>query len=55
VKVGDSIRYTVQVKQVGSVPQNGVTVSDDLSGVLDDATWVGDQTADSGLALKTGN
>lgn len=54
VTIGDTITYAVRVKQVGAAAQNGVTVTDDLSGVLDDATWVGDAKADSGSVTRSG-
>ncbi|MGN6125627.1 MAG: DUF7507 domain-containing protein, partial [Humibacter sp.] len=55
VTVGQTVGYTIQVKQVGAAAQNNVTVSDDLTGVLDDATWAGDLSADSGTATRSGN
>ncbi|WP_314146265.1 hypothetical protein [uncultured Leifsonia sp.] len=55
VKVGQTVTYTVTVRQVGAVAQKGVTVTDDLSDVLDDATWVGDEKADSGSVSRSGN
>lgn len=54
VTVGQKVTYTVVVKQVGALVQNAVTVSDDLSDVLDDAAWVGDETADSGAVSRSG-
>ncbi|GAB3610652.1 hypothetical protein GCM10027414_27780 [Humibacter ginsengiterrae] len=54
VTVGQTVKYTIQVKQVGAAAQNNVTITDDLSGVLDDATWNGDQTADSGKVTRSG-
>ncbi|MEN2738500.1 hypothetical protein ABCS02_11980 [Microbacterium sp. X-17] len=55
VRVGDAVTYSVAVAQVGRAPQAGVTVTDDLSGVLDDATWVGNQAASSGAVTRAGN
>lgn len=55
VKAGQTVTYTVVVKQVGAAAQPGVTVTDDLSDVLDDAAWVGDQTADAGTVSRAGN
>ncbi|WIB76986.1 DUF11 domain-containing protein [Curtobacterium sp. MCPF17_002] len=55
VVAGQSIDYTVTVKQVGAVPQRDVTVTDDLSGVLDDATWTGNEKASDGTVTRDGN
>jgi len=54
VRFGQTVTYTIQVKQVGAAAQTGVSVSDDLSGVLDDAAWVGDEKATSGNLTRTG-
>ncbi|MGW6444859.1 DUF7927 domain-containing protein [Lentzea sp. NPDC055074] len=40
-KPGDEVRYTVTITNTGKTVHSGITVTDDLSGVLDDATWVG--------------
>lgn len=53
VKTGDRITYTVTIAQSGAAPAKG-TVVDDLSKVLDDATWVGDQKATSGTVTRAG-
>lgn len=55
VTVGQIITYTVNVNQVGAVEQKDVTVTDDLSDVLDDSTWVGNEKADSGTVTRSGN
>ncbi|MGW8378238.1 isopeptide-forming domain-containing fimbrial protein [Streptomyces sp. ODS28] len=44
-KPGDTVRYTVNVTNEGTGPATGVAVEDDLSGVLDDATYNNDATA----------
>lgn len=54
VRLGQTVTYTIQVKQVGAAARTGVTVSDDLTGVLDDAAWVGDETASSGSVTRGG-
>ncbi|MFI2612771.1 hypothetical protein ACH5A1_32380, partial [Kitasatospora sp. NPDC018616] len=50
VQVGDKVTYTVTVKQQGTGAVTGATVTDDLSKVLDDATYNGDVKASSGTA-----
>ncbi|MFD7733989.1 hypothetical protein ACFV6F_26870, partial [Kitasatospora phosalacinea] len=52
-KPGDTVGYTVTVTNGTTVPYPGATASDDLTGVLDDATYNGDLTADSGTATYT--
>jgi len=54
VKPGDTIAYTVTVRQIGEAATRG-TVTDDLSKVLDDATWVGNEKATSGTVVRAGN
>jgi uncharacterized repeat protein (TIGR01451 family)/LPXTG-motif cell wall-anchored protein len=54
VAPGDRIDYTVTVAQTGDAPVTG-TVADDLSKVLDDATWVGNEKATSGTIVRSGN
>ncbi|GAA1948614.1 DUF11 domain-containing protein [Amycolatopsis minnesotensis] len=53
VKAGDRVTYTVQVENVGAADHPGASFTDDLSGVLDDATWNDDAAADSGTAAFT--
>jgi uncharacterized repeat protein (TIGR01451 family)/fimbrial isopeptide formation D2 family protein len=51
VSLGDTVAYTVTVRNVGTVDftaTNPATAIDDLSDVLDDATWVGNATASAG-------
>jgi uncharacterized repeat protein (TIGR01451 family) len=50
VEVGESIEYTVTVSQLGEATFDGASLVDDLSGVLDDASWNDDLTASSGAA-----
>ncbi len=45
---GDRITYTVTVTNTGRTPQNGATFTDDLTGVLDDATYNKDGSATLG-------
>ncbi|GAA4552191.1 DUF7927 domain-containing protein [Amycolatopsis samaneae] len=49
-KPGDKVTYTVTVKNTGQTPQNGATFTDDLSKVIDDATFNNDQNASIGSA-----
>ncbi|GAA2104991.1 hypothetical protein GCM10009759_41720 [Kitasatospora saccharophila] len=51
---GGTVGYRVTVTNTGRVPANGVTLDDDLSGVLADAAYRGDATADLGTATVTG-
>jgi len=54
---GDVVTYVVEIANTGGVDLVGAdaaTVSDDLSGVLDDAALQGDATADVGTATITG-
>lgn len=55
VQVGDSIVYTVEIRQEGVAPLTGVTVTDDLADVLDDATWneVGASAGSASLTATT--
>ncbi|MFI6483460.1 hypothetical protein ACIBH1_36410 [Nonomuraea sp. NPDC050663] len=39
-KPGDTVTYTLAITNTGTVPITGETVTDDLSGVIDDATFV---------------
>lgn len=54
VKPGDRITYTVTVTQTGTAPVTGHLI-DDLSKVLDDATWAGDAKASAGTVSRTGD
>ena len=55
VAVGDTIRYTVTVTQVGPAAVPGAALVDDLSGVLDDATFVdGSPKATAGTVTRDG-
>ncbi|MFD4670794.1 GEVED domain-containing protein [Lentzea sp. NPDC058450] len=47
-KPGDTVTYTVTISNTGQTVHSGISVSDDLSGVLDDASWNGDQAASAG-------
>ncbi|MFC8596897.1 GEVED domain-containing protein [Isoptericola sp. NPDC057191] len=51
VAPGGTVRYTVTVENTGQVAYTAddpATVTDDLTGVLDDASWNSDATADTG-------
>lgn len=52
VEPGDTITYTVTVTQEGPVPA-GAVLSDDMTDVLDDATYNDDVSADIGTATFT--
>ncbi|MFG3340497.1 collagen-binding domain-containing protein [Glycomyces sp. NPDC048151] len=45
VRPGSTVVYTVTIENTGQADYTGATVTDDLSGVLDDATYNGDATA----------
>ncbi|MCP2638169.1 DUF11 domain-containing protein, partial [Microbacterium sp. HD4P20] len=55
VRAGDTVTYTVTVTQRGEGAVTDAVVTDDLSGVLDDATWNGDAAASSGTVARAGN
>ena len=50
---GGTVTYTIKVTNNGQIPYTGATLADDLSGVLDDATYGGDATATSGTVGYT--
>jgi uncharacterized repeat protein (TIGR01451 family)/fimbrial isopeptide formation D2 family protein len=50
IKPGEKVTYTVTVTNPGKAPYSGATFEDDLSDVLDDATYNKDATASSGSA-----
>ncbi|PWG08744.1 hypothetical protein DF268_36280 [Streptomyces sp. V2] len=52
-KPGDKVTYTVTVTNTGTAAYPGATWSDDLSGVLDDATYGGDAAASTGSVNYT--
>ncbi|MGW1178320.1 DUF7927 domain-containing protein [Kitasatospora sp. NPDC002543] len=45
---GDTVKYQVDITNTGNAPLTGLTVTDDLSAVLDDATYNDDATATTG-------
>ncbi|MEW2389583.1 isopeptide-forming domain-containing fimbrial protein [Streptomyces venezuelae] len=49
-RTGGKITYTVTVENVGSANYDGASFTDDLTDVLDDATWDGNATATVGTA-----
>ncbi|MFG2911463.1 hypothetical protein ACGF0D_01030 [Kitasatospora sp. NPDC048298] len=50
---GDTVKYQVDITNTGNAPITGLNVTDDLSAVLDDATYNGDATATSGKVSYT--
>ncbi|MFJ9690757.1 hypothetical protein [Kitasatospora sp. NPDC101183] len=50
---GDTVTYRVDITNTGNAPITGLSVTDDLSAVLDDATYNGDATATSGTTSYT--
>lgn len=48
VQVGEVITYSILIEQVGEGAVAGASVVDDLTAVLDDATWNGDVVASAG-------
>ncbi|MFE4517312.1 hypothetical protein ACFRMQ_24315, partial [Kitasatospora sp. NPDC056783] len=50
LQVGDKVTYTVTVTQKGNGDVKGATITDDLSKVLDDATYNSDVKATTGTA-----
>jgi fimbrial isopeptide formation D2 family protein/uncharacterized repeat protein (TIGR01451 family) len=55
VKPGDTIDYTITVTQQGKAGIKDATLTDDLSGVLDDAKYNGDAKASVGTASVKGD
>ncbi|GAA0833223.1 fibronectin type III domain-containing protein [Streptosporangium amethystogenes subsp. fukuiense] len=51
---GDTLTYTITVNNTGSSAFNGATLTDPLAGVLDDATYNGDASANIGSVSVTG-
>ena len=47
------MHYTITVADTGQTPYTAATVTDDLTGVLDDATYDSDATATSGTVTYT--
>ena len=52
---GDDVSYTLTISNTGATAENGVTVTDDLADVLDDATSNGAPSASTGSAVIVGN
>ncbi|KAA2252568.1 DUF11 domain-containing protein [Solihabitans fulvus] len=52
-KPGDKVTYTVTVKNTGQTVQTGATFTDDLTKVIDDATFDNDQSATIGTPTYT--
>ena len=46
---GSVVGYTVTIADTGQTSYSGITVADDLSGLLDDAAYDGDAAATAGL------
>ncbi len=53
VKTGDTVTYTVTVENIGEATDPAASFTDDLTGVLDDATYDNDAKADSGTVAFT--
>jgi uncharacterized repeat protein (TIGR01451 family) len=56
IQMGQNLKYTVTVKNTGAVPFTGASpakFTDDLSGVLDDATYNGDATGGATITGTT--
>ncbi|MFC4334324.1 DUF7927 domain-containing protein [Salininema proteolyticum] len=53
VKNGDTVTYTIAISNPGTAAYTGGTVEDDLSNVLDDATYNRDASATSGTVSYT--
>ena len=54
VKPGDTITYTLTATKTGGVDPTGITISDDLANVLNNATLVSGPTASTGTASIAG-
>ncbi|KAA2252720.1 DUF11 domain-containing protein [Solihabitans fulvus] len=54
VQPGGQVVYTVEVRNTGGSALRGVTATDDLTGVLDDATYNNDATSGDGAQLAVG-
>jgi len=52
-KPGQKVTYTVELRNTGDVTHPGVTFTDDLSGLLDDASFDHDHSATSGTVSFT--
>ncbi|MEV7005460.1 putative Ig domain-containing protein [Streptosporangium sp. NPDC051022] len=52
---GDTVRFTVTIANTGQTPYTGTSVTDSLAQVLDDATYGGNASADSGSVALTGS
>ncbi|MHC5903595.1 DUF7927 domain-containing protein [Streptomyces sp. S6] len=52
-KPGDKVTYTVTVENTGTAAYTGASWSDDLTGLLDDATYGDDASASSGVVKYT--
>ena len=50
---GSVVRFTAVFTNAGQTPYTGITIGSDITGVLDDATPNGDQTATSGTLTLT--
>lgn len=55
VRPGDEITYTIVVTQAGAGNVTGASLADDLSAVLDDATFNDDAVASAGSVTRTGD
>ncbi|MEU8384642.1 internalin [Streptosporangium sp. NPDC048865] len=48
---GGTVRFTITIANTGQTPYGSVSVTDELAGVLDDATYNGDATASTGTLV----
>jgi uncharacterized repeat protein (TIGR01451 family) len=55
VTAGDTVLYTLVVANTGETAYTGIAVADDLTGVLDDATYDGNASPTSGQVSLTGS
>ena len=50
---GSAVSYTITIDNTGQTPYTGLTVTDDLTGVLGDATYTADATPSAGAVTYT--
>ena len=50
---GGTVHYTLTITDTGQTPYTGITVTDDLTGLLDDAAYGGDAAATAGSVSFT--
>ena len=52
-RAGGTVHYTLTITDTGQTPYTGITVTDDLTGLLDDAAYGGDAAATAGSVSFT--